>query len=383
MKLELNLAVILLISLIAVTNADSPTKAVNISMECTIGDVNYIYFGIETSCTAKGRLNIVNMNTTVTSIDGGCSRSNPNPRIRVFYVVGKVVQYVPSGLDVLFPNLMGFRFVSTQMKLVTKESLQPYPNLLMFASVGNQIEYLEKDLFMYNTKIEYISLRSNRISYIDPTVFSVIGNSLQQLYMEGQAIACGIGNTITPNSVKNALSKLSSSICADITNAPPLYILLLELKEQLASGGNESSTCQEELTACNGNLTEIQTNLTALNEEVTQLTTELETLNTTLLTANEELQSCNATAETCATDLETCQAGSGGTCTTDLATCEGDLATAEAATATCESDKATCDGDLVTCEADKGTCDGDLTTCNDGKAFCENCRINPGDIGCV
>ncbi|XP_070504373.1 uncharacterized protein [Chironomus tepperi] len=373
MMLKLNLAAILLISIIATINAASPTDNVNISMECTIGNVNYIYFGIQQSCTAKGKLNIVNINTTVTSIDGGCSRSNPNPSVKVFYVFAKVAKYVPSGLDVLFPNLMGFRFESTQLKLVTKENLKPFPNLLMFASVGNQIEFLEQDLFMYNTKIEYISFRANRISYIDPSVFAVIGSSLQQLYMDGQAIACGLGNTITPNTVKNALAKLGKSICADITNAPPLYLLLLQLKEQLASGGNDTSSCEEELTACNGNLTEIQTNLTALNDELTQVTGDLETLNATLLAVNEELTSCNATAETCATDLASCQ---GGTCATDLTDCQNSLQTETDAKTACETDKATCDSDLLTCQGTSGTCATDLGACNDAKTFCEGCRAD-------
>jgi len=344
-------------------------------MECTIGNVNYVYFGIKQSCTAKGKLNIVNINTTITSIDGGCSRSNPNPRVNVFYVLAKVAKYVPSGLEVLFPNLMGFRFESSQLKLVKKENLQPFPNLLMFASVGNQIEYLEKDLFMYNTKIEYISFRANRISYIDPTVFSVISGTLQQFYMDGQAIACGLGNTITPNAVKNVLAKLNNSICADITNAPPLYLLLLDLQEQLANGGSDNQACQDELTACNGNLTEVQTNLTAANDALTQATADLETLNTTLLTTNEELATCNTTAEQCATDLETCQAG---TCTTDLATCKTDLAAETDAKTACEDDKAICDTELATCT----TCTTDLDNCTAGKNLCEACRVDPTGAEC-
>jgi hypothetical protein len=250
----------------------------------------------------------------------------------------------------------------------------------MFASVGNQVEYLEKDLFMYNTKIEYISFRANRISYIDPTVFSVISGTLQQFYMDGQAIACGLGNTITPNAVKGALAKLNSSICADITNAPPLYLLLLDLKEQLASGGSDNDACQEELTACNGNLTEVQTNLTSTTEALTQAITDLETLNATLISTDEELKTCNATAEQCATDLETCNAGS---CAGDLATCTTDLQTATDAKAACEATSATCITDLDTCTTDKDTCTTALGTCPGDLDFCNGCRANPADPLCT
>jgi len=267
-------ALLLIISIASIIQADDQ----EISIECTIGKVNYIFFNQLLSCTVKTSPNIMKRDTKVTSICGSSSQG-----VKVFYAVSKVIRYIPKNLEQVFEDLIGFRLESTQLKMVTKEDLQPFPELLMFSSVNNHVEFLEEDLFMYNTKLEYVSFRYNKITYIHPNVFNAISRTLKQLYMDPQSINCLIGNPTTPAAIEKALAKFATSQCTDILNAPALYTLWLELKAKVAGGNNELETCNTGLQTCNGKLE-------TANHELDTVTTDLEAANSNLVTCNENLE---------------------------------------------------------------------------------------------
>lgn len=262
-------ALFLIISITSLTQADDE----ELSIDCTIGKVNYVYFNQLLSCTAGSKVKIMKRDIKVTSV---CGESNTTG-VNVFYALSKVVRYIPKNLEVVFPDLFGFRLESTQLKMVTKEDLKPFTGLRMFASVSNHIEFLEEDLFTYNRKLEYVSFRANKITFIDPTVFTAISGTLKQLYMDAQAINCGIGNPTTETAIEKALIKLETSQCIDILNAPPLYTLWLELKAQVSEGSEDLDTCISEkedaqsalenakldLTTCSTDLDECKNDLTA------------------------------------------------------------------------------------------------------------------------
>ncbi|XP_070503055.1 uncharacterized protein [Chironomus tepperi] len=244
-----------------------------ITIDCKIGKVNYIFFNQLLSCTVYSKPNIVKRETKVTSI---CSGSTTG--IRVFYALSKIIRYIPKNLDQVFPDLTGFRLENTQLKMVTKEDLQPFPELTMFASVSNHIEFLDEDLFMYNEKLQYVSFRANKISFIHPDVFNVVRGSLKQLYMDAQAINCGIGNPTTVTAIGNALDKLASSECTDIINAPALYTLWLELKGQVSGGGEDLQQCQTQLAEATAALTSASDNLLAVQTDLDSCTSNLEAI---------------------------------------------------------------------------------------------------------
>jgi hypothetical protein len=188
------------------------------------------------SCTVSSKTNIRTRDVKVTSICGGSTVG-----IKVFYALSKVIRYIPKNIENVFKDLIGFRLENTELKMVTKEDLAPFPGLLMFASVSNHIEFLEEDLFINNPNLQYVSFRANKITYIHPSVFTVISGSLKQLYMDAQAINCGIGNPTTPAAI-------------DVFNAPALYSLWLELKAQVSGGSDELDTCNNDLQTCQADL---------------------------------------------------------------------------------------------------------------------------------
>ncbi|KAL7010909.1 hypothetical protein ACKWTF_014008 [Chironomus riparius] len=244
------------------------------------------------SCTVSSKTNIMRRETKVTSICGGSTAG-----IKVFYALSKVIRYIPKNLKVVFKDLTGFRLENTQLKMVTKEDLEPFPDLLMFASVSNHIEFLEEDLFIFNTKLQYVSFRANKISFIHPTVFANVKLTLKQLYMDAQAINCGIGNPTTPAAIENALIKFEFSQCADILNAPALYSLWLELKGQVSGGSEELETCQADLATAT-------TDLDAAKTELDTAKTELDTATTELATAKQEAADCSSELEAAKTACE-------------------------------------------------------------------------------
>lgn len=112
---------------------------------------------------------------------------------------------------------------------MTKDDFKQFPNLKMFISYLNHIEFLEKDLFKYNEQLEFVNFRLNRIRYIDPNVFDHLINSkkLENLWLDGTAIACGFRGAASFSAARNQVKLLQqeNNACGNIDNAPPFYIV--------------------------------------------------------------------------------------------------------------------------------------------------------------
>lgn len=199
-------------------------------IDCTYSNVNHLAYGSTFTCTVKDSSDITQPNTTITGINTCSKPKGGEKEVEIFYAVAKIIRYIPSGFKEFFPNIWGLRLDNTQLKYVTKEDFKQFgTSLKMFTSYLNHIEFLEKDLFIYNTEIEYVNFRLNRIRYIDPAIFDNL-KSLNNLWLDGTAIACGFTGATSISAAKKLVKLLKSSECSNLDNAPPFYIVNKKIK---------------------------------------------------------------------------------------------------------------------------------------------------------
>lgn len=161
----------------------------------------------------------------ITNVTTEAPRGKNATDVKIFFATVRVVRYIPKRLEVLFPTLIGLRFENTQLSYVSKNDLKPYPNLRLFTSILNRIEFLEEDLFINNPFLEFVSFRSNQIKYIHPNVFDGVKDRLQQLWIDGTAINCGLRGAQNNINVNTQLDVLKKSQCVNLDNASAFYIV--------------------------------------------------------------------------------------------------------------------------------------------------------------
>ncbi|KAG5667927.1 hypothetical protein PVAND_015892 [Polypedilum vanderplanki] len=257
-------------------NFSSSQKTEEVGLDCTLSNIVWLYFNRQYTCTVRSNLKVVKEDTTIVAVDGVCGTGAVISNVTFFNVLLRTVRYVPKGLDVLLPNLIGMKFENTQLKHVSKESLKNYPNLLSFASVFNDIQYLEKDLFMYNPNLQFVSFRSNKISYIDPLVFDVIAPTLVNLWLDGTVINCGLTGVTNNANVLRTITKLKTSECANEENAPALYLFWLQ--QQQSTGDCDAQIAEKVATIerLNADISSLQEEYDLLSGDVDKLTKEVE-----------------------------------------------------------------------------------------------------------
>lgn len=81
------------------------------------------------------------------------------------------IDFLPQGIDEIFPNLLLINFARTGLKEIHQSDLRKFPKLKDAAFYLNSIESMEEDLFKFNPDLEAISFYGNKISYIHPNVF--------------------------------------------------------------------------------------------------------------------------------------------------------------------------------------------------------------------
>jgi len=98
----------------------------------------------------------------VTGVTGSHANGySSNSQVRAININGVVLNYLPSGFDNYFTNILGLEIVYTPLKEITKNDLKQFPKIQYFTIYDTQIEYLEKDLFMHNPEITTIRIERN------------------------------------------------------------------------------------------------------------------------------------------------------------------------------------------------------------------------------
>lgn len=135
------------------------------------------------------RANIIDLrvdrpNTTVKGVFGAFPYEKCADDVRGLYIANTICQYMPSGLDEIFPNIEGIQISSTGLKVISQRDLMPFVKLRSLWLDCNKLAVLESNLFLYNSDLTIVNLKDNNLRAIGSGIFDPI-DDLQRIYLEG------------------------------------------------------------------------------------------------------------------------------------------------------------------------------------------------------
>jgi len=126
-------------------------------------------------CYVQNSLNITSIDSAyVDQIAGSHLSSNKNDDVIGLFILNKVVQYFPQGLENIFKDLRTIEISDSGLKVVHQSDLKTFSKLTELSLNNNQLEVIESGLFDFNLNLELINLKNNKISFIDSRVFDLV-----------------------------------------------------------------------------------------------------------------------------------------------------------------------------------------------------------------
>jgi len=124
--------------------------------------------------------------------------SSTNSEVKCIAFFRMTVNYIPSGLEMIFPDLREIYIQESNVLRIDQLNFKPITELESLSIRANRyLEVLERGLFDYNKKLKYINLYYNNFKHIDADLVS--GLSLLKFF-ELELVTC-ISMTISESSM--------------------------------------------------------------------------------------------------------------------------------------------------------------------------------------
>lgn len=168
--------VLLSICLILLTS-----KVSCINLQCTFDTTSWA-FANGGRCVVQN-LVINSPNQIVTSINSDTNFYDNS--IKMIYIHGQTVHYIPKGLAKFFPDIQGIEIMNSGLKSIEKSDLQPFTNLQDLHLGSNLLETLDDDLFEFTPKVSCIILGDNKINSIGENLFDPLIKAPSRFSIDG------------------------------------------------------------------------------------------------------------------------------------------------------------------------------------------------------
>jgi len=94
-----------------------------------------------------------------------------NKEVKGIAFFRQTVNYIPAGLERIFPNLREIHIRECDLLSIDKGILKPFPDLEAITLAGNlHFDTLERGLFSFNKKLKNVNLQLNFFKHIDANV---------------------------------------------------------------------------------------------------------------------------------------------------------------------------------------------------------------------
>jgi hypothetical protein len=185
-----------------------------IVIECEFETKGFPTDGGIYTCELRVDPSITSPGVTVTSATGSHKPSMSHADVQGFYSLFNTINFMPRGLNDVFPNLIGIAIDNAGIKEIHQSDMKQFPRLKDLCLFGNAITVVGQDLFKFNTELEYISLDDNKITQIHPTVFDHL-NKLSYLWLLSNV--CINDNAHDRSAVKNMIISVKQKCPGDFT----------------------------------------------------------------------------------------------------------------------------------------------------------------------
>jgi hypothetical protein len=184
-----------------------------IVIECEFGTYSWQVVEGLYSCELRADPAITTPGVTVTSATGSHKPSKSHADVQGFHSREKKnINFMPRGLNDVFPNLIAIHIENAGMKEVHQSDLKQFPQLRKLVLWNNAITIIERDLFKFNPELQFVQLGNNKITQIHPMVFDHL-NKLSELYLPSNL--CIDARAHDRSAVENMISRVKQECRGD------------------------------------------------------------------------------------------------------------------------------------------------------------------------
>jgi DNA repair exonuclease SbcCD ATPase subunit len=156
--------------------------SLGIDMKCTIRGTSW--YGVTgNECQAQG-LVITEPNQTITSINGQTGSYYHSQNVKSLIFDGQTMNFMPKGLEKLFPQIEAISISSSKLKELKKEDLAPFPMLKNLWTNGNDLETLPSNLFEANPELTRVEFYKEKLKFVGENILSPL-KKLKWAYFRG------------------------------------------------------------------------------------------------------------------------------------------------------------------------------------------------------
>ncbi|KAG5667330.1 hypothetical protein PVAND_015313 [Polypedilum vanderplanki] len=139
-------------------------------------------------CTVTDNLNITTHDIVIENLIGKHTQEKEAKDVTGIHIKDKILEYFPSGLDKLIPNLLGLSIQNSKLKETNQNDLKQFPKMQHLFIIQNQLTVLEKDLLKFNPDLIYINLKENKIKTIDSNIFDGLRSLIDLNLLKNECI---------------------------------------------------------------------------------------------------------------------------------------------------------------------------------------------------
>lgn len=151
-------------------------------IDCEFINIRLLVGGIY-KCKVRN-LDIQLSNESVSDVIGSHKENKTKQNVQILIIENQVCHYLPSDINLHFPEVYHFDIRNSGLKVVTSEQMKMFPKLKHLYIRNNPIIIIPEQLFIHNPLLEFINLNHNKIKVVGSRVFEPLGK-LISLSIEG------------------------------------------------------------------------------------------------------------------------------------------------------------------------------------------------------
>jgi hypothetical protein len=146
--------------------------SLGIDMKCSIRSSSANSYGVPgNECKALG-LVITERDLIITSINGQTESYYHTQNVKSLNFFEQTMNFMPKGLEKLFPQIETILFYYSDLKELKKEDLAPFPMLKNLWTSANDLETLPSNLFEANPEITHVHFYNEKLKFVGENILS-------------------------------------------------------------------------------------------------------------------------------------------------------------------------------------------------------------------
>lgn len=163
----------------------------SLNITCSYKKTNWKFIGEHYQCQTTD-LKVITVGEHVENVIGDYSADHSNNDVKSISVDGQVCHHVPQFQN-FFVNIEGLQVMSSSLKAITKDDLEPFPKLKVLNLYKNELSSVPADLFVHTPLVKWINFNNNQIRSIGAQIFDLA--ELEEIRFDGNLCLANEGSS--------------------------------------------------------------------------------------------------------------------------------------------------------------------------------------------